>query len=101
MFGKAKVVALESEVAFLRRQVIALSERNDRLIEALARKSDVPLVLPSVYAPPEAIQVPDTAPTVTIPGPTTDRGLNDWWHAVGASPKISTPVKESSVPAPD
>lgn len=34
------------EIAFLRAQVTALQERNDRLTEALAQKTGVDLILP-------------------------------------------------------
>lgn len=83
------------EVAYLRAQVRGLQERNDRLVEALARKFDVPLQLPmEPYAT-------DPAPTPDATGPTTDTGLNAWWAAVGNSPRIASPVKEKVEPAPN
>lgn len=90
---QAQLFTLEDEVKYLRSQVRGLQERNDRLVEALARKSDALLQLPvEPYAP---------GPVPEVPGPTTDTGLNEWWAAVGGSPRIATPVKEDKVPAPN
>lgn len=79
----------QDDISYLRAQVRGLQERNDRLVEALARKEGVPLQLPiEPYSP---VPVPEVA------GPTTDTGLNAWWAAVGGSPKVATPVKEEKV----
>lgn len=83
------------DLTYYRSQIRSLQERNDRLVEALARKSDVPLQLPmKSYAT-------DPAPTPDATGPTTDTGLNAWWAAVGNSPRIASPVKEKVEPAPN
>lgn len=81
------------EVAYLRAQVRGLQERNDRLVEALARRYDAQLQLPvEPYTPA-------TMPDSFVPA--TDTGLNAWWAAVGNSPRIASPVKEDKVPAPN
>lgn len=82
----------QDDIAYLRAQVRGLQERNDRLVEALSRREGTQLQLPvDSWAPPDA----------SAPGPTTDTGLNQWWKAVGNSPRISSPVKEDKVPAPN
>lgn len=79
------------DLTYYRSLVRGLQERNDRLVEALARKFDVELRLP----------VEPYTPAPEVPGPTTDTGLNSWWAAVGNSPRIATPVKEKVEPAPN
>jgi len=79
----------QDDITYLRAQVRGLQERNDRLVEALARKEGALLQLPIEPYPP--VPVPE------VVGPTTDTGLNAWWAAVGGSPRIATPVKEEKV----
>lgn len=90
--AKDKTIAnLEEQVAFLRAQVTSLGERNDRLMEALAQRSGIDLVLPIAPRPAEP------APEPLVPAAKADA----WWKAnTQLGHTIATPPKEEKVSAP-
>lgn len=82
----------QDEVAYLRAQVRGLQERNDRLVEALARKEGVPLQLPiEPYAPRPAEEAPPFVP------PRGREAGDSWWRSMVAGHRISSPVPEEKV----
>jgi len=90
------IAALEDALALERRRVQQLQERNDRLTEALTRKEGGQLNLPiePVYRAPEA------APEGPASGPGAEV-VNGWWRSMCAGGRISSPVVEAKVPAPE
>lgn len=104
MFGNK---ARDSEISFLRQQVRGLQERCDRLTEALGRKVDLPVIMPSVYAPPEA-PVPSTQYQPSIDeirqaeaemlarAADGNRGVNAWARSLSAGGQIASAVKVSA-----
>lgn len=84
----------QAEIEFLRRQVRGLQERNDRLVESLARKEGAQLQLPI-----ESYQAREPEP-----GPASGPGaevVNTWWRSMCAGGRISSPVPEEKVSAPN
>lgn len=82
------------EISFLRQQVRGLQERNDRLVEALTAKSDAPVIMSSVYAPPEPSTMAETLEQAIskLPPPSSP-----WFSHVNAGHGIATPVNEKQV----
>jgi cell division septum initiation protein DivIVA len=100
---------LKDEIVFLRQQVLMLQERNDRLTEALARKSDVHLSIPSVPVMAETSDKPlFQPPAFTVSTVPSDaevlaaraRSIDGWWRDMTSGGKVATPPQEQKVSAP-